>query len=104
MRLTTAQSELLEQIIGGLALWCHFDRERTVWWTLEPNGQEVSHSLVEALMTKGALLFGEPQRKPGGRSDARYVVTDRGRSGVVLKTPVSIPEALETMVLEVVPK
>ena len=80
MRLTTSQSELLEQIIGGLALWCHFDRERTVWWTLEPNGPEVQHSLVEGLMAKGALLFGEPQRKPGGRSDARYSITSKART------------------------
>lgn len=80
MRLTPSQSELLEQIIGGLALWCHFDRDRTVWWTLEPAGTEVSHSLVEGLMRKGALLFGEPQRKPGGRSDARYSVTDIART------------------------
>ncbi|GAA4108711.1 hypothetical protein ACFFTN_01320 [Aminobacter aganoensis] len=80
MRLTPAQSELLKQIIGGLALWCHFDRERTVWWTLEPNGPEVSHSLVEGLMTKGALLFGEPLRRSGGRSDSRYAVTDIART------------------------
>lgn len=82
MRLTASQSALLEQIVGGLALWCHFDRDRTVWWTLEPNGQEVSHSLVEGLMRKGALLYGEPQRKPGGRSDVRYAVSERGRGAV----------------------
>ncbi|MCA0276277.1 MAG: hypothetical protein LCH86_09750 [Proteobacteria bacterium] len=82
MRLTDEQRAVLAAISGGEVLIVRFDRD-ALGWTLEPSGEAVPFSMVEGLMRRRALSFGDPRRLGLGRFEAKYAITDLGRAGAL---------------------
>jgi len=80
MRLTDPQLELLLDLFGGSRLVGHDDRHGSYSWTVEPSGRTAPFVLVDALVTKGMLIQGQPGARLGGRRSTPYHLSDRGKS------------------------